>query len=160
MLVIKVDEILEGVDVTERDGSFRVEPLPVVERVAVVAQNRRPAQQRACLAEWHRDTARQHFCFRLRHLVDVRGGEKAQAKVVEAKFRDTLLRRLVSGPFRDAQAFDVAAKQPVLQKARQVAANLVEHGEFGVGRKRFHWIRFGKKSAAGKNRFHRFQYKL
>ena len=50
VLVVEMNEILQRVDVAERDGAVRIEPLPVVQRVAVVAEDRRPAQQRACVA--------------------------------------------------------------------------------------------------------------
>ena len=160
VFVVEVHEVLQRVDVAECNRPGRVETLPVVKRVAVVAQDRRPAQQRAGFAEGHRDTARQHFHFRLRHLVHVRGGEKADADVVQPKFRNGLLQRLVSRPFRDSKPFHVAAKRAVLEETRQIAADLVEHGQFRVGRKGSNRIGFREKATLCEETIHRFQYSL
>jgi hypothetical protein len=51
MLVVEVDEVLEGVDVAQGDRPLGIEPRPVVERVAVVAQDRRTVEQAARFAE-------------------------------------------------------------------------------------------------------------
>ena len=71
VLVVQVDEVLDRVDVAEGDRPGRVEPLPVVEGVAVVAEDRRPVEQAAGVAQRHGDVARQHRGRRLADLVDV-----------------------------------------------------------------------------------------
>ena len=59
VLVVQVDEVLDRVDVAERDRPGGIEPLPVVKGVAVVAEDRRAVEQLGSVAERHRDVLRQ-----------------------------------------------------------------------------------------------------
>ena len=45
MLVVEVHEILDGVDIAERNRLIIAKALPVIQGVAVVAQDRRSLQQ-------------------------------------------------------------------------------------------------------------------
>ena len=49
VLVVQVDEVLQRVDVAEGDRGARIEALPVVERVTVVAEDGRTLEQRTGL---------------------------------------------------------------------------------------------------------------
>jgi hypothetical protein len=71
VLVVQVNEVLHGVDVAERNWPSWIEPLPVVQRVPVVTQNRRPPEQLARLAERNCEISREQIHRRLRNLVDV-----------------------------------------------------------------------------------------
>jgi elongation factor P--beta-lysine ligase len=47
MFVVQVNEVLQRIDVAQSDRPGRIDPIPVVERVSVVAENRWPFEQRA-----------------------------------------------------------------------------------------------------------------
>ena len=87
MLVVEVDEVLDRVDIAQRDRPGRIEPLPVVEGVAVVTEDRRPPQTRANVAERHGEVARQDRGRLLPDLVDVGRRQEAEPHVVQPQLR-------------------------------------------------------------------------
>ena len=64
-------------------GPGRIEPLPVEQGIAVVAEDRRPGQPRADIAERHGDVPRQDRRRLLPDLVHVGRGQEPQPHVVE-----------------------------------------------------------------------------
>ncbi len=87
VLVIEVDEILDRVDVPQRDRPRGVEPLPVVKGIAVVAQDRRPREASAHVRQRHGQALRQHAGQRLADLVDIGRRQKPQPHVAEPQLR-------------------------------------------------------------------------
>ena len=59
MLVVEVDEVLDRVDVAQRDRPGRIEPLPVEEGVAVIAEDRWPIEPGTNVAQRASDVVRQ-----------------------------------------------------------------------------------------------------
>ena len=47
MLVVHVDEVLDGVDVAEPDRAILAKALPIIQRIAIVAQDRRTLESLA-----------------------------------------------------------------------------------------------------------------
>src|SRR5688572_30035207 len=102
-----MNEVLQCVDVSERDRFVDIEAFPVVQRVAVIAEDWRTPEQGGSLAEGQRDICGQDRRFRLRNLVYVRRCEKADANVIQAQeWKRVLLERAI-GPLRNRQASGV-----------------------------------------------------
>src|SRR4029077_20604830 len=116
VLVEEVHEILNGVDVSERNRPVLVKSFPVVQSVTVIAQNRRTVQQLAGAAQRTREIGRQHSARFLAYLVDVGGGEEADAQIVQPEFRKVAGRHAIFGPQRDIQRARVNTKAWVLQE--------------------------------------------
>ena len=87
MLVVHVDEVLDGVDVAEPDRAILAKALPIIQRIAVVAQDRRTLEPPRSVDERLGDVARKRLRRLLTDLVDIGGGQKADPHVVEAKLR-------------------------------------------------------------------------
>jgi hypothetical protein len=135
VLVVQRHEVLNGVDVAERDWPAWVEPLPVVQRVPVVTQNRRPAEQLARLAERNCEISREQIHRRLRNLVDVGGSEKADAHVIKTQRTQRFPAHVCFRLFRNWQLPQVAAKLGVLETLWQVGAHFVESESADPGEK-------------------------
>ena len=85
MLVVHVDKVLERVDVAELDRPVLAKPLPIIQCVAIVAEDRRTIEQRRRLRQRHRHIPRHDLGGLLSDLIHIRGSEKAHSHVIEAK---------------------------------------------------------------------------
>ena len=142
MLVVQMHEVLNRIDIPQGNGFRPVEPLPVVQGVTVVAEDRRTREPPADVAQRHRKIPRQQAHRRLADLVDVRRREKAQPHIAQAQPRDRgggIVRFRPGGNLEFPRAL---AKSGVLQQTRQVAANLVQNGQRTLVRKRLERVRF------------------
>ena len=72
-----MDEVLDGVDVAEPDRAILAKALPIIKRIAVVAQNRRTLEPFRSVDERLGDVARERLCRLRTDLVDI-GGEAAE----------------------------------------------------------------------------------
>jgi hypothetical protein len=72
-----VHEILDGVDVAKRNRAILAKPLPVVQRIAVVAEDR--GRLSSLQARQRGVVCGQHRCWFLADLVDVCRGKKPHA---------------------------------------------------------------------------------
>ncbi len=89
MLVVKMDKVLDRVDVPQRDRPRRIEPFPVKESVAVIAEDRWTIESRTDLTKRQGDIAGQEHGRLLPNLVHISGCEKSDSNVIKP---DELLR--------------------------------------------------------------------
>src|SRR6266404_3866865 len=110
VFVVEVHEILDGVDIAKRDRLIPAKSLPVVQGVAVVAEDRRPLEQLTGPAKRGRKVCGQHRCWFLTHLVDVCRGKEAHADIVEPEFWQVLGVSTILRPQRDLKRSRIAAE--------------------------------------------------
>jgi len=130
MLVVKMNEVLQRVDVAQGDRTRRIEPFPVIERVAVVTQDRRPPKQLASPTKGRRHIVRQYGFRRQADLVHVRRCQEAEANVVQAQLPQRFLgpiARIGERPLGQPQPANQFAEPGVFKQARQIAPEFVEN---------------------------------
>lgn len=88
VLVIKVHEVLDRVDIPQGDRPRWIEPLPVEEGIAIVTEDGRPPQSIANVAERNGQVARQHGGGILPHLVHIPRGQETKTHVIESQQLD------------------------------------------------------------------------
>ena len=127
MLVVHVDEVLDGVDVAEPDRGTLAKALPIIQRIAVVAQDRRTLEPPRSVDERLGDVAWERLRRLLTDLVDIGGGQKADPHVVEAKLRQGLLGD-GAFPLGNVQGARIGAKRLLMKQAGKIAPDLIERG--------------------------------
>src|SRR5437016_2803949 len=93
VFVIEVHEILDGVDVAKRNRLILAKALPVVQCVAVVAQDRRSLEQLTGTAERNREICGQYRRRFLAYLIDVCRSQETHADIIKPELWQVLRAR-------------------------------------------------------------------
>src|SRR5260370_32743276 len=129
VLVIEMDKVLNCIDLPQGDRTIRLEPLPVVESVAVIAHNRRTPQSRADVAEWHRNVAWEERGRLFADLIDVSRSQEPKANIVKPKLSQG---RIVGRQGRNSQLFRKRTEPSIMQQAREVPPDRIERRKRAV----------------------------
>ena len=127
MLVVHVDEVLDGVDVAEPDRGILAKTLPIIQRIAVVTQDRRTLEPPRSVDERLGDVARERLRRLRTDLVDIGGGQKADTHIIEAKARQGFVRD-GAFPLGNVQGARIGPKRLLMKQAGKIAPDLIERG--------------------------------